>query len=165
MTAVPCAKLTGRWVRIALPSSAIRRNSHPPLPHSCVRDDRGVRLHGSEQELPQAGSAGGLLRLLLHPGLGQLPHDARQRPHVPGAQEAQIDATGSAHRHAHRYTQQTPPTTNLDNMHEDIHFSSPNTVKAFSITFLSSSHTQKHEGIRCVHPSHRKKPPEAPRCT
>lgn len=71
-------------------------------------DDRSVHLHGSKKELSCAQSSGRLLRLLLCPGLDQLPHDSHRRPDVPGAQEAQIDLMGLRHRPANiqRYKQE-----------------------------------------------------------
>lgn len=60
---------------------------------STVRDGRSLHLHESEKQLPHGGPPGGLLRLLLHPGLDQLPHDSDQRLPVPDPQETQMRAT------------------------------------------------------------------------
>lgn len=69
-----------------------------PPPSSSVRDDRSLHLHGPEKQLSHGRPPAWLLRLLLHPGLDQLPHDSHQRPHVPGPEKAQMNAAGSVQR-------------------------------------------------------------------
>lgn len=83
---------------ISLLSSVISILILLSLPPSSMCDDRSVHLHCSENELSRAQSSERHLWLLLHPGLDQLPHDSHQRPHVPGAQEAQIEVMGLTHR-------------------------------------------------------------------
>lgn len=68
-----------------------------PFSHSPVRDDRSLHLHKSEGQLPHGRPPGRLLRLLLHPGLDQLPHHSDQRVLVPDPQETQMKATEWKH--------------------------------------------------------------------
>lgn len=56
-------------------------------PCRSVRDERSHHLHGDESGL---GAGDGLLRLLLHPGVGRLPFGADQWTHLRHLEEARM---------------------------------------------------------------------------